>query len=203
MSNLPTKNNVCARYIEQALKEHAAAVQAFRNCKERVLKCGFFFREAQANCNHGDFGAVLLKYEDQISKSSVYKYIDFANEVEAWVKAENPKLEGMQHILAAGIKMVLQSPKGYIALFRQLGEMRKFGEYDEVKYRAKKMLGESKQLSFSFELLASEFSRYAENDFTVTVPEGKDEAEAYEELACKLEATAAKLRAKAAKPIEV
>ena len=187
MSNIPaTKNNISVRYIEQALKTHAAAVQHFRNCKEAVLKCGFFFREARNACYHGDFGAVLLKYEDQISKTSVYKYIDFADEVEAWVKAENPQIEGMENILAAGIKLVLQSPKGYIALWRQLGEMRKFGEYDEVKYRTRKLLGDGKQLSFSFAELTAHISVF-KTDFKLELPEGKDEVTALTELETELE----------------
>ena len=48
MNTLPIKKNLtAAKYIDQALKEHHMAVQAFRNCKEHALKCGFFFKAAQ------------------------------------------------------------------------------------------------------------------------------------------------------------
>ena len=110
-----------------------------------------------------------------------------------WVKAEQPQIEGMENILAAGIKMVLQSPKGYVALFRQLGEMRKFGEYDEVKYRTRKLLGDGKQLSFSFDELSAHIKVFA-TDFKLELPEGKDEATALTELETELETALASVR---------
>ena len=195
MNSLPIKKNIsAAKYIEQALREHQQFILAFKKCKEHALNAGFFFLAAQAAAEHGDFNAVLLKYSELVAERTVYRYIEFANEVMAWVKLENPEANA-DTALKLAKEMVMQSPKGYIALCRQLQLMRKFGEYDEVKYKTRKLLGDGKQIEFSFDELAAHIKVFT-TDFRITLPEGKDEATALTELETELEAALTNVRAR-------
>lgn len=181
MNTLPIKKNLsAAKYIEQALREHQQFIAMFKKCKEHALNAGFFFLAAQEAAEHGDFGAVLMKYSDLVSDRTVYRYIEFAKEVLEWVRLENPEATSDEALKLAK-EMVMKSPKGYIALCRQLQLMRKFGEYDEVKYRTRKLLGDGKQIEFSFEELTAHISVF-KSDFRLVLPEGKDEIEALNEL---------------------
>jgi len=194
MSNLPIKKNLStAKYIEQGIAQHQQFVAAFRKAKESALNAGFFFLAAQEAADHGDFESVLLKYEEQCSKTTIYRYIDFAKEVIEAVRATLSASATAEELLAAGKAMVLQSPKGYIALCRQLQLMRKFGEYDKVKYKTRKVLGDGKQIEFSFDELAAHIKVFT-TDFRITLPEGKDEATALTELETELEAALTNVR---------
>ena len=132
----PTKNLAADKWIQKALEQHQQFAANFQRAKECALNAGFFFLQAQNSAAHGDFGALIERYSEKISSRTVYRYIEFASEVIEWVKAEFPGIANNK-IPAAAMKMVLKSPKGYVALCRQLELMRKFGEYDEVKYRTK------------------------------------------------------------------
>ena len=195
MSNqLPIKKNgSAAKYVEQGIQQHQQFIAAFRKAKEHALNAGFFFLSAQECAEHGDFESVLLKYEEQCGRSTIYRYIDFAKEVLEWARLEAGKDATADQLLTAGRSMVLQSPRGYIALCRQLSLMRKFGEYDEVKYKTKKLLGESKQLAFTFEELTAHLKVYT-TDFQLTLPEGKDETTALTELETELETALTNIR---------
>ena len=196
MSNLPIKKNgSAAKYVEQGIQQHQQFIAAFRKAKEHALNAGFFFLSAQECAEHGDFESVLLKYEEQCGRSTIYRYIDFAKEVLEWARLEAGKDATADQLLTAGRSMVLQSPRGYIALCRQLSLMRKFGEYDEVKYKTKKLLGESKQLAFTFEELTAHLKVYT-TDFKLELPEGKDEAAALDELEAELENALASVRSR-------
>jgi hypothetical protein len=197
MSLLPTKNVAADKWIQKAIEQHQLFAVNFQKAKECALNAGFFFLQAQTAADHGDFGALIERYKDKISSRTVYRYIEFAAEVIEWVKAEYPGITN-DKVAAIAMKMVLKSPKGYIALCRQLELMRKFGEYDEVKYRSKKLLGDGKpQLEFSFDELSASvdvFSKIGQENFFLKFPEGKDETEALGELEAKLETALARVR---------
>jgi hypothetical protein len=55
----------------------------------------------------------------------------------------------MERISAAARAMVMDSPKGLVALCRELKLMRRFGEYDAVKYRSKQIKG-NQQMEFNY-----------------------------------------------------
>ena len=198
MSNLPIKKNLsAAKYVEHGIQQHQQFVAAFRKAKEHALAAGFLFLAAQDAAGHGDFESVLLKYEEQCSRRTIYRYIEFAHEVIEWVKLEQPDCP-QQQLLAVAKAMVMKSPKGYIALCRQLQLMRKFGEYDEVKYKTRKLLGDGKQIEFSFEELSAHIKVFT-TDFRITLPDGKDEAAALEELETELENALTNVRSRLGK----
>lgn len=197
----PTKNAAADKWIIKSIEQHQNFAINFQKAKECALNAGFFLLQAQAAAEPGDWMPLIERHADKISQTTVYRYIAFATEVTEWVKAEFPGIkDNLVH--AAAMKMVLKSPKGYIALCRQLELMRKFGEYDEVKYRAKKMLGDSKQIEFSFDELSAHLNVFTQ-DFRLTLPEGKDEAEALTELETQLEQALASVRARRSATIEV
>ncbi len=197
MSNLITKkHSAVGKWIQQAITQHEAFYSGFNKLKEHALNAGIFFLSAQQASEHGEFESELIACEGKISRTTVYRYIAFANEVLEWTKAENPKLTSMDDLRKAAVKIVLQSPKGYIALCRQLSLMRKFGEYDEVKYKAKKLLGQG-QIEFNFADLATsveQLTHFGDANYTFKYPEGVDETEFINTVELKLEAALSTIR---------
>ena len=182
--------------MAQGVTCHERFKRVFEEAKANALKAGYFFSEAQKSVERGDWEPLIERYGGQISRTTIYRYIEFSEEVFAWVRAENPKLIGQDKMIAAAQKMVLRSPKGYIALCRQLELMRKFGEYDEVKYRMKK-LG-TKQMEFEFADLAmsiDHLTHLGDAHYNFKFPEGQDEAAFIEEVETKLETALKRVRA--------
>ncbi len=183
--------NNAHKWMLEGIKQHELFQKAFQSAKEYALNAGFFFLSAKSGFEHGEWENFCAGYTSKIPHRSIQRYMEFASEVSEWVKSESPKLVGMEKISAAAREMVLQSPKGLVALCRELKLMRKFGEYDEVKYRAKKMLGDNKQLELEFDALfmpVVQLSKIGQPNFHIKLPEGKNELEAYEELAANLDA---------------
>ena len=192
---LAKKGNV-GKWIEQAIVQHESFVAGFQKLKEHALNAGIFFLTAQQIAEHGDWEMELLAHQEKVSRTTVYRYIAFANEVLEWTKVEHPKLTSMEDLRKAAVKIVLQSPKGYIALCRQLSLMRKFGEYDEVKYKAKKLLGQG-LIEFNFADLATsveQLTHFGDTNYTFKFPEGVDEAEYISTVELKLEAALSTIR---------
>jgi hypothetical protein len=199
MSALPaTKNQAAAKWIEQGIKQHELFRRAFQTAKEHAFNAGIFFWSAQQSAQEGDWQLLLGAFEAQISERTVYRYIAFATEVMEWVKAEHPQIKDLEKLRAAGSAMVLKSPKGYIALCRQLELMRKFGEYDEVKYKTKKLLGAGQpQLEFSFAELTATIdvlTHFGDDNYSFKYAEGADEAATLDEVERKLETALARVR---------
>jgi hypothetical protein len=184
------------KWLIEAIAFHEKFRRTFELAKECALKAGIFFNHAQTACAHGEWLPLIEKFEGVISRTTIYRYMSFANEVFEWVKAEHPKLAGDDKMIAAAQKLVLRSPKGYIALCRQLELMRKFGEYDEVKYRMKK-LG-TKQMEFEFADLAmsiDHLTHLGDAHYNFKFPEGQDQAEFIEQVETKLETALKRVRA--------
>jgi hypothetical protein len=188
------------KWMQQALAESAKMRHAWQQTKLAALNAGLFFFNARAAVE-GDFNEYLACYEDKISRTSVYRWIQFYESALEWAAQEKPSLKSKPALLLEyARKMVMQSPKPFVALMRQLGEMRKFGEYDSVKYAAQKRLSNGSQLQFEFDFSQAASAldllmHVSEPNFIFKVPEGKTETEAARELQGKLTAALQKLDA--------
>jgi hypothetical protein len=151
--SLATSKYVTAdKLVREGIKHHEEFVRLFKLAKERGLNSGSCFHMAKEGMEHGEWEAFVAQYSDRISPRTIRFYMEFATEALAWARAVNPKLVGDDQALAVAREMVMQSPKGLVNLCRDLKLMRKFGEYDEVKYRLKKLKSEG-QMEFEFDTI--------------------------------------------------
>jgi hypothetical protein len=175
--------------MQQGITESHNVRKTFAQTKLHAMNAGVFFIKARKELEGtGDFNDFLATFEQNISRPTVYRYIQFTESAIEWVQAEHPAEKNPDSLLKLAYKVVLQSPKPFIALMRQLGEMRKFGEYDAVKYATKKLNGGNAQIEFKFdELLAplDHLAHFGEDKFTFTYPAGRDEAEVLDEAIAK------------------
>lgn len=159
----------------EGIKHHESFVTHFRQAKDAALNCGLFFVSARTAVDHGNWITFLNGYTHKLSLRTIQFYTAFADDVLAHVKQEKPNLIGLDKLAAAAREMVLHSPKGLVALARELKLMRKFGEYDAVKYRAKQLTGGDNQIEFNFD--AAEKMLAAICDPKVKLPDDLEEAE--------------------------
>lgn len=194
--NIRQAISTAAKWMEQGISESSKCRSAFTQTKIYALNAGYYFMQARAALP-GEFEKFCEGYGGKISHTSIYRYITFTEEALQWAAAENASLrDNPAALLKAAHKLILQSPKPFIALMRQLGEMRKFGEYDEVKY-AQRKLGQPQQIELPFAKVFSTvelLTHFGDENFSVVYPEGKDEVEAMTELEAKLEAALARVR---------
>lgn len=183
------------KWFERGIAESENCRKSFKQTKIHAMNAGMAFAKARETLE-GEFVAYLAKYEHVVSKTSVYRYMEFFETAMAWAADQNPALKNNQaDWVKAAYDVVLQSPKPFIALMRQLGEMRKFGEYDSVKYATKKLTG-APQIEFSFdELLAplDHLVHFGEENYTFKFPEGRDESEFIDEALEKFRAVVKRL----------
>jgi hypothetical protein len=143
------KQGEARKWMLEGIKEHKGFVGLFRQAKDRALNAGFFFLSAKTKFEHGEWENFMCGYAAEVSARQIQFYMAFAEEAIEWVKREQPKLLGMERISAAARAMVMDSPKGLVALCRELKLMRRFGEYDAVKYRSKQIKG-NQQMEFNY-----------------------------------------------------
>lgn len=186
------------KWMLEGIREHELFQRAFLSAKEHALNAGIFFLSAMDRLGDGDWGLFLEGYSHKIPKRTVQRYVEFASEVLEWAKAQNPKLIGMEKLAEVAREMVLQSPKGLVALCRELKLMRKFGEYDEVKYRKQKLIGNSQQqFEFTFESIVVSLdvlTHFGDSNYTFNYPKGVDEVEFMSQVEAKLEVALARVR---------
>jgi hypothetical protein len=194
------------KWMHEGIHFHENFKRTFEVAKEAALNAGIFFKQAQDSCKHGEWESLIEKYAGQISRTTIYRYVDFSEELLGWAKATNPTMVGQDKLKAAAMKMALLSPKGYIALCRQLEKMRKFGEYDEVKYRMKKLNGAG-QMEFDFAALMpamDQLANLADEKCVLKFPDGVDRDEYLTELETKLaNATKAVRALRKSKPVDL
>lgn len=179
------------------LAEHAEFVKAFHKAKAHAFRAGWFFLKAQIEITEGDWTDYLASYSDKVSATTVYRYMAFAHEATKWAEAVYPNLTG-DALTKAALELAMQSPKGYIALCRQLELMRKFGEYDAVKYAQKRIVGDSNQVEFKFVSSITTLdmlTKIGDADFNLVFPDDRKPAECLTELESKLETALEKVRA--------
>lgn len=188
------------KWADRGIAEATLAKKSFEATKVHAMNAGWNFMQSRLVCDREgmNFDEFLGCYEKQISRTSAYRYMQFVESALEWAAAEQPSLKAKPaELLKAAYKVVLQSPKPFIALMRQLGEMRKFGEYDAVKYAIARR-GGSQQIEFSFDKVSSSLDLLAHIDdanYVMNFGEGTDESAALEELEAKLETALNKVRA--------
>lgn len=184
--------NNAHKWMMEGIKEHEAFNRDFKLAREHAINAGFFFLSARQHFEHGEWGEFLFGYTHKLSSRQIYFYSQLAKEAIEWVKHAQPKLIGIEKIQVAARALVMESPKPLIALCRELGHMRKFGEYDSVKYKAGKMRGDDSQIEFAFSAVTDTLDLLC-SDAHIKYPEGRDEVEALTELKGKLEAALKKV----------
>lgn len=191
-----------SKWMQEGITQARRCRDAFEETKIRALNAGVLFAKARQEVGEGEFSIFVARYEDrqETTRTTVYRYIQFSEGVLEWAKAEHPELVNKpEALLKAAYKVVLQSPKSFVALMRQLGEMRKFGEYDAVKYATRKLgNGNTAQIEFKFdELLAplDHLCHFGEDNYTFIYPAGVDESQFIDEAIAKGKAVVARLEA--------
>jgi hypothetical protein len=160
------------------------------------IDAAFSFMAARELVAQGEWGLFCEVHAENISPRQIRFWCQLGEEAIAWVRSSNPKLNTVSEIQAAARDLVMQSPKPLIALCRELGHMRKFGEYDAIRYATKKLGGGTAQIEFKFdELLAplDHLAHFGEDKFTFTYPAGRDEAEVLDEAITKTRAVLERL----------
>lgn len=182
--------------MAQGIAESDAGIAAWRKGRGHLMNAGMAFIKAREAVGEGNFGALLETYEQRISRTTVYRHVMLVEEALTWAAQDKPALQASPTALFEHAKaMVMLSPKGMVALLRQLGEMRKFGEYDAVKYQQKKLLGNGEQMELDFGKLASAVEMLSFIDTALLeLPEGKTEDEALEEIEEGLQSAIHKVR---------
>ena len=186
------------KWMQQGIAESNRCRESFEQTKIRALNAGVFFIKARTEVGDGEFSIFVARYEDrgETTRTTVYRYIQFTECALEWAAAQHPELKNKpEALLKAAYKVVLQSPKPFVALMRQLGEMRKFGEYDSVKYATRK-LNNGSQLQFKFdELLAplDHLAHFGEDNYTFIFPDGVDESQFIDEAIAKSRAVTKRL----------
>ena len=144
LQDIATPRNVkeAQSWLTKAAKEHKKFVASFRASKEGALTAGAFLSKAHALCDHGEWEPMLEKHG--LNRMTAWRYQTLYTEAMEWARNEHATLTDETKLFQCALKLAVQSPKGLVALCRELGEMRKFGEYDPTEYQAKKLTaGES------------------------------------------------------------
>ncbi len=138
------------RAMRSGIEEATKAKAAFRQSKTHMLNAGYFFLTAREELKHGDFGDYVETFAEAIARRTVYKYIEFAQMMLAAAEAEHgPK--SREKLLDLARDMELPSPRAHTEVWRASGEMKQFGEYDGVKYRANQIAPRQIEFQFAFE----------------------------------------------------
>lgn len=183
------------RWFAEGVKCHQIFNRAFKQARENAINAGFFFMSARELVPHGEWSMFCELHAQEIPERTVRFYLQLAESAIEWVKSEQPGLKKISEVHAAAREMVMQSPKPLVALCRELGHLRKFGEYDAVKY-AQKKLG-SGQLELDFEKISSSLdllTHFGEANVQLIFPEGKDQEQALAEVETKLETALLRVR---------
>jgi hypothetical protein len=196
--HLPSTN--ADNWMIKGIAESNAGQKRFRETKVHAMNAGMCFIRAREAVKEGNFELFLETFLSRISRRTVYCHMAFVQAALEWAAAEKPELASEPTRLFEHAKtMVMMSPKPFVALMRQIGEMRKFGEYDAVKYQTRNLLGDGgRQMELDFAKVCSSIdllSRIDEASFTWELPEGKDRGAALEEIEVKLETALVKVRA--------
>ena len=184
------------QWFSKGVAKHVEFNRQFKLTRQAGIDAAFFFLQARACIEHGDWSQFLELQAEKISPRQVRFYIQLAEEAIQWVQREKPAIKKVSELHLAAREMVMQSPKGLVALCRELGHMRKFGEYDEVKY-AQRKLGHSGQIEFDFAKVIGPLDvlcHFGDENYNFNYPEGVDTVQFMTEVETKLEAALARVR---------
>lgn len=170
--------------IEQA----NLARRTFRQLNLHMLNAGVAFIRARDAAT--DFAALVESYKSQISRASVYRYMAYAEAILAQATEARPDLAGStDRILEYARDMVIQSPRPLVAVLRADGALRKFGEYDAVRYQRRK-LGMPRPIVIRWPAIMDHLDallRISDQSVRLAVPDGTTERESLRVLRDRLQ----------------
>jgi hypothetical protein len=180
--------------MQLGIEQASLARRAFRQLNLHMLNAGVAFIRARDAAT--DFAALVESYQSQISRASVYRYMAYAEAIIAQAAASKPELKDTDQLLEYARDMVIQSPRPLVAVLRADGALRKFGEYDSVRYQRKK-LGIPKPIVLRWATVMDHLDALArigeDHSVRVAVPDGTDERESLRVLRDRLQAALAAL----------
>lgn len=183
-------------FFNEALKKNDAFIRGMKQVRRDLVDAAFYFLQARQCFEHGEWGTFCAMYKDRISDRTIRSYCQMAEAAIEWVREAQPALKSVIEIQAAAREIMLQSPKQLVGICREVGFMRKFGEYDAVKYQQKR-IGNGNQIEFNFEQVVSSLdvlTHFGDSNYSFVYPDGKDEVEFMGEVEAKLEAALRRVR---------
>jgi hypothetical protein len=171
MSNLPQQTTV-KKFIAEGIKAHAAFKGQWKAAKNAAITAGALFYQARQLYKDGDFGDYLEATlgEEDISRRTIERYIEFTEDILTWAVEANPKLKGdFARAMDVGRKMVMQSPKSFTALLRDgLDELPALGAYNPASYRRRRV---GNQIEFSFDDFSKTIQTWTANVDNLKLPD--------------------------------
>jgi len=139
--------------MQEGLKSHTSFLDHQSRAINHAMQAGWCFLQARACLGHGGWSDWCAGYKDQISGRTIRRYMLFTSRAMERVAQKNPALvEDEEELYRTTKEAVLLSPKELVEVCREVGLMRKFGEYDAMKYRQRKIEKGPAQLEFDFTL---------------------------------------------------
>lgn len=185
------------KWFAKGVEKSAKFRRDFIELRRTMMDAAFCFIEARECIGHGNWLDFLELHKAEIAPRTVQFWIAMAEQAIEWVKEAQPTLKSLTELHKAAREIVIQSPKPLVALLRDLREMRKFGEYDAVKYAAQKRLLNNGQIEFDFAAVLEPLDalcHFGDSKYSFVYPEGKDETEFIGELETKLDAALTRVR---------
>lgn len=188
-----------AHWFAEGVKKSREFDRSLKNTRQVAMDAAFHFRRARELCAHGQWEEFCEFHLSEISPRTVRFWCQLAEEAIEWVKKSGVPCKTIAEVHAAARDMVMQSPKPLVALCRELGHLRKFGEYDEIKYAQRKLgAGSPAQFEFEFsDLLAplDHLCHFGEDNYVFKFPAGVDEQAFLDEAIAKSRAVVKRLEA--------
>lgn len=191
---LTTPRNQAEKWFAKGVEQHEVFDRSVKTARRAAIESGFAFLRSRAAFEHGEWEDFVVNHPN-INLRTVRFYCQLAEEARHWVLDAHPGLRTLEEIQAAAISLVMQSPKPLIALCRELGHMRKFGEYDAVKYAERK--SSPGQIEFHFEKVTpflDILAHFGDENYEFIFPEGVAEDDFIAELETKLDSALVRLR---------
>ncbi len=183
---MSTPATIADKWMNAGIDEDVLARKTGQATKEHRLNAGWFFYKARQEIKHGDWGEFVLRYKHKIPDRTIRRYCEFTADALRQAKEANPEVRDAEKLLAIAKKMPLESPIGYVALARSLGEFPLQGQYDADRYAINKHKGDEQQeFTFSYETVIEQLKvvEAAPNFYKLSV-------KALDDLAARCESTA-------------
>ncbi len=177
-----------APLMQLGIEQASLARRAFRQLNLHMLNAGVAFIRARDAAT--DFAALVESYKSQISRASVYRYMAYAEAILAQATEARPDLAGSTDLIIEYARdMVIQSPRPLVAVLRADGALRKFGQYDAVRYQRRK-LGMPRPIVIRWPAIMDHLdalTRISDASVRIAVPDGTNERESLRVLRDRLQ----------------
>lgn len=185
-----------AKWFADGVKKSAKFQKDCAELRRTMMDAAFDFLRARECVPHGQWLDFLELHRAEIKPRTVQFWMRLAEDAKEWVLAAQPGLKTVNELHAAAREMIFQSPKGLVTLGRELGQFRRFGEYDAVKY-AQRKLGGGAQIEFDFASavpVLDALCRFGDEAYDFIYPAGVDEENFLDELETKLDSAIKRVR---------